>query len=265
MASVFWITEFGREHMPELVKVKVYGPKNQIGCLRQIETSGQDLLGIWRTAVEGKLSRLPQLILGGTAALEDLIAWTATYVPGLSPLSGLIRLMTPSAFHDVRNRVPLKDWEELAGAAVGLMYGEVMSYAHLSTDLKAIDIEMCRSTLSYVLMRDLALGGNEDDLVAIAGDWMALRKRAGLSTRKGSCELVVDIAREWTRSQRDMSLFGRNSWPIFQRDADLGSQLAAFEEDHGRYYHVADHLRRTDLTAEQRVRIFDDVATSIGK
>ena len=264
MASVFWITEFGREQLPEFVKGEsVRRRRISFADLQRIETSARDLLGVWRTVGEGKLSRLPQVILGERAALEDLVAWAATYVPGLSPLSSLIRLMTPWAFHAFRNRVPVTDWEDLAGAAVGLMYGEVMSYANTSRDVKAIDIDMCRSTLSYVLMRDIALGGNEDDVAAIAKDWITLRASAGLYTRKGSCDLVVDIAKEWSRSQRDMPRFGRHSWPIFQPDADLTDQLATFVEYSGKYGDVANYLHATELTAEQRVRIFDRVATAL--
>ena len=247
--------------MPELVKGGSLRPR-RIGSreLDQIEASGQNLLGVWRTAGKGKLSPLPQLILGRSSALEDLVAWTATYVPGLSPLSSLIRLMTPQTFRYCISRAGVKDWERLAGAAVGLMYGEVMSYANLTIDIGAIDRELCRSTLSYVLMRNIALGGNEKDVVAIAEDWLTLRQHAGLSTKKDSCKLIADIAKEWMRSEWEMSLFDSKGWPIFHRDNDLLGELKSLGGFQGGDKNVIGSLKETNLTAEQRVRIFDELA-----
>ena len=264
MARVFWITEFNREQIPEIVKGEGLRPRRiSSGGLQQIETSNHELLGVWRTSRKSKLPPLPQVVIGRPAALEDLIAWTATYVPGLSPLSNLMRLMTPEAFRHFRNRDRLKDWEVAASAAVGLMYGEVLSYANLSTDIRTIDIEICRSTLSYVLMRNLVLGGNEDDVMAIAENWMTLRQRAGLSTNRTSCELILSIAIEWIRSQGEMSLFDTHNLPLPIVRGELLGQLELLGELPGKRKKVVDSLRNTGLSAEEKVRIFDQMALNI--
>ena len=264
MANAFWVREFGREQVPEFVKGEALQPR-RIGSaeLRQIETSEQRLLGLWRTVGSGKLSPLPQVILGKSSTLEDLVAWTATYVPGLCPLSRLVRLMTPSEFHKWRNRGSIKEWEEFAGGAVGLMYGEVMSYAHPATDIRTIDADMCRSTLSYVLMRCIVLGGNDKDIRSISDDWITLRRRAGLSTKKASCELIVDIAEEWADSPREMSLFGLDIRPAQEGVQELFRQLGGYEHIPLRGNMGVGSSEETKLTAEQRVRIFDEMALRV--
>ena len=264
MASTFWMWEFRREQIPELVKGEGVRPQ-RVGLrdLRQIGSRAEHLVGVWRADTRGKLPPLPGVILGSTAALQDLVAWTSTYVPGLCPLSGLVRLMTIPTFDYMQDRRRSKEWGDLAGGAVGLMYGEVMSYVHLGADIRAIDIDMCRGTLSYALMRSIALGGCDKDIGAISKDWITLRRRAGLSTRMESCDLIVEIARNWEHSGREGSLFGSDTWPVLQETSDLFTRLKAFGEfsiagsDSGSWDEDA------ELTAEQRVRIFDEVAKKI--
>ncbi|MDE2792098.1 MAG: hypothetical protein OXI81_16975 [Paracoccaceae bacterium] len=138
-----------------------------------------------------------------------------------------------------------------------------MSYLHVGADIRTIDFDMCRSTLSYVLMRSIALGGNEGDVGAIANDWLTLRKHAGLPTRMESCDLIVDIARSWEGPGRGSSLFGSGGWPALYETRDLFGRLTAYGG-----FSIADGNRvgsenDAGVTAEQRVRIFDEVARKV--
>ena len=264
MVSTFWIQEFERDQIPELVKGGGLRPRRiGVGDLRKIDHSANSLIGIWRTEAKGELPPLPRVILGSSPALQDLVAWTATYVPGLSPLSGLVRLMTIQAFQFQRNRNKGREWGDLVGGAVGLMYGEVMSYLHVGADIRTIDIDMCRSTLSYVLMRSIALGGCESDVGAIANDWLTLRKHAGLPTRRESCDLIVDIARSWEESRRGSSLFGSSGWPALYETRDLFGLLKTYGELPVADGNLIGSENDSELTAEQRVRIFDEVARKV--
>ena len=171
--------------------------------------------------------------------------------------------MTIPAFHFERSRNRSRAWGDLVGGAVGLMYGEVMSYLHVGADIRTIDVDMCRSTLSYVLMRSIALGGCERDIDVIAKDWLTLRKHAGLPTRIESCDLIVDIARSWEGSRRGSSLFGSGGWPSLYETRDLFGRLKTYGE-----FPIADGNlfgleSDAEVTAEQRVRIFDEVARKV--
>ena len=266
MTNIYWKKLFKREQIPELLNGKGDRPiRTSLVELGKSETLADDLLGLWRTSGKGKTTPLPQIILGSSAALQDLIAWTSTYVPGLSPLSSIVHLMTFSTFRKLQNRNIVSQWNNLASFAVGLMYGEVMSYAHQHTDIRKMDIEMCRSTLAYVLMRSVALGGNEEEIVNISSAWIHLRKQAGLSTRIDSCQLVLDIVKDWAHSQREGLLIGEICSPVLRGENETINLLRKYPNAPRYSGDLVGAMNDSELTAEQRVKIFDEIAISLVK
>src|SRR5208283_5197636 len=87
-----------------------------------------ELLGIWYAREQAALAPLPQLLVADGPVLDDLFAWGASYLRALGPLSSIIRTITQNQFNDILNRnFPLQPWK-LAGGAIGLIVGEILSH-----------------------------------------------------------------------------------------------------------------------------------------
>lgn len=261
---MFCVAEFSREKILDLVKGESIDYKKvDLTEIESIDLPEDMLLGVWRFIDSSKLPLLPQLILGKRQALEDLLAWTTTYVPGLFPLSSLVRMMAPSTFRGIRKKTDIRGWNELTGAAVGLMYGELLSYANNPKDLSEINYDMCRSTLTYVLFRCIALGGGEEDVSKVAEDWIRLRLQAGLETRTSSCNLIFDITKELVFSEDGLSIVKIDDKTNFRKEIDLLNQIEMIDQGRGILKNTTGMVKETNLTAEERVLIFDEIASRI--
>ncbi len=263
--DTFWISDLTRDRLAELVSAQPAKTRRvSMSQLAAVDVAPDSAIGIWRAPTKQGQSPLPQVIIGQQAVLEDMIAWVATYLPTLGPLSGQCRLLTPKAFEDAHRKTSTLDWRSLAGSAVALCFGEVLSYASHSVQPTDISFVMCRSTLSFALMRSTALGCSSNRLQETAKAWKAVRNRLGQSTNLQSSELILQIV-------LDLAL----DTPVGKKDAVAGLRGAlgynvdvqSFLEDFGNKYTykpLANSIRdNRSLTAEEKVELFDLVSPEL--
>lgn len=263
--DTFWISDLTRDRFAELVSAQPAETQRvSMSQLAAIDVAPDSAVGIWRAPAKQGQSPLPQVIIGKQAVLEDLIAWVATYLPTIGPLSGQCRLLTPKAFHDAHRKSTKSDWRSIAGSAVALCFGEVLSYASHSVQPTDISFVMCRSTLSFALMRGTALGCSPNRLQEISEAWKAVRNKLGQSTNLDSSELILQIVLNFAFDT-----------PIGENDRVAGPHgvlgynvdVQSFLEDYGNKYTsklLANRIRDSrPLTAEERVELFDLVSPDL--
>ena len=263
--DTFWISDLTRDRLAELVSAQPAKTQRvSMSQLGTIDVAPDSAVGIWRAPTKQGQSPLPQVIIGKQAVLEDLVAWVATYLPTLGPLSGQCRLLTPKAFQDAHRKATTSDWRSLAGSAVALCFGEVLSYASHSVQPTDISFIMCRSTLSFALMRSAALGRSANRLQETAEAWKAVRNRLGQSTNLQSSELILQIVLDFafdTPVGKDDAAAG------FHGVLDYNVDVQSFLEDYGSKYTykpLANRIRDSrTLTAEEKVELFDLVSPEL--
>ena len=250
--DTYWVSDLTRDRIVERVNARLGNTRRvSLSQLAKIEVALDSAVGIWRAPAKQEQSPLPQVIIGHQAVLEDLIAWVATYLPTLGPLSAQSRLITPTTFQETHLTTATSDWRSLAGSAVALCYGEVLSYASHSVQPADISFVMCRSTLSFALMRSKILGGSPNRLQETAEAWKDVRNRFGQSTNRQSSDLILqiilDVAFETPYGESDKVGVLRGM-PGY--DVDVPSIV----ESYGSRYAIRDDQT---LTAEGKVELFD--------
>ena len=263
--DTFWTSDLTRDRLAELVSAQPAKTRRvSMSQLAAIDVAPDSAVGIWRAPAKQGQSPLPQVIIGKQAILEDLIAWVATYLPTLGPLSGQCRLLTPKAFQDANRKATTSDWRSLAGSAVALCFGEVLSYASRSVQPIDISFVMCRSTLSFALMRSTALGCTPSRLQETAEAWKAVRNRLGQSTNLQSSELILQIVRDFAF---DTPVGKNDTVAGLQGVLDYNFAVQSFLEDYGNKYTskpLANRIRDSrTLTAEEKVELFDLVSPEL--
>ena len=232
--------------------------------LATIDIAPDSAIGVWRAPAKQGQSPLPQVIIGNQSVLEDLIAWVATYLPTLGPLSAQSRLLTPTAFQDAHRKAAMSDWRSLAGSAVALCLGEVLSYASQSLQPTDISFVMCRSTLSFALIRSTILGCAPNRLQETAQAWKDVRSKLGQSTNLQSSDLILQIVLDFAFDT-----------PVDKNDMVAGLRGAlgydvnvqSLVEDYGNKYTskpFANWIKDSrTLTAEEKVELFDLVSPEL--
>src|SRR6266851_8707924 len=103
---------------------------------------------VWREYPQG-FSELPHAIVAHRATLDDLFAWSATYMRGVGPLSSYCRiLLTNEAgllFDNIKGGIP----PPVQSAFVGLIIAEVLVLSRYQLRLGDISLATCESTLAY--------------------------------------------------------------------------------------------------------------------
>lgn len=156
-ANNLWTTSLRREQLLELLEGR--GPRPiRVGDPRAISRgNNSELLGIWSTDKENALSPLPQLIVADRSVLDDLFAWSASYLRAFGPLSAIIRTLTPAQFDSVLNRaLPSEPWK-IAGGAIGLIIGEILSHSE-KIPVETAAAATPNSTLAFAMLRAWYLG-----------------------------------------------------------------------------------------------------------
>lgn len=118
------------------------------------------LSGVWREQ-ERPFHTFPLAIIVDGSRHRAFLAWTATYLPQLKPFTAFCRVVTIDQFHKLEknsddNKVPSLGL--LEEACLGLLLGELCTLTAGGFDIRGVSLAACESTLSYTIMRQLALG-----------------------------------------------------------------------------------------------------------
>ena len=178
--DTYWVAELRREQLLDVVQDRDYRLRSarrfELADLRPPQ--GQ-LIAMWRAKNAADRTPLPQVIVAEPPVMGDLLAWSATYLRGLGPLTAQTRVLTPAELRAALREQPEGIWWRLAGGAVGLVIGEVLAYAGQAIPITDIGLAACRGSLSFVLMRAAALGAFYDEFQELADLWAQLRSETG--------------------------------------------------------------------------------------
>ena len=272
MAAVdqnLWVGPIQREQLVEMLDGR--GPRpnraSESDIRRLLEWPG--LVGIWSADEEQLLSPLPNTIIGKREVLEDLFAWSATYLRALGPLSSISRIITPEQFVAIVDRRPPKVSWEIAGGAVGLIVSEVMALGD-GIDIDTAAAATPTSTLSFAIFRAWALGlparsideisntytylsreihGSATDHIRGAAAEMAASLMASNDVLVGRKDRVNSRYRRWISELRKGANIYDVARDVLSISADfiIGSEVG----------------RLAEMTAEARVEFFDAFSSSL--
>ena len=268
--QTLWTASFRRENLIELIEGHGQRPKKNTRLLDKTPEVEGELLGIWSATEAHSLSPLPQVIVGSQRSLEDLFAWSASYLRAMGPISSLVRILTLEQFSDLLNiRPPVGQWD-IAGGAVGIIIGEVLSSSSRSVGLKGAATATPNITLSFAIFRAWALGFPASVFQEIFESYVKLSRNLGRPFVDDICPAVMQVVTSLLETQQSSGEEGVKrlglapTWIRKLREGvnvyDLASEVMQLSSD---LFHQKDAEQIRNMTAEERVQSFDMYAPSI--
>ena len=170
-----WFKSVSREQLPD-----IFNPARQSHSDFAQETSGipallpTNQLGvIWRLNPM-ETSSLPSAILISKDEVQDFLAWAATYIPIVRPLTAYCRVLEQDTDVPLWQRIE-PSLGRLEDACLGLILGEAATYLDGKLDVKQLSPIICARTYSYAMTRALALRILTPDKDPISPAWFDLR------------------------------------------------------------------------------------------
>ena len=159
---------------------------------------------VWSEYPQG-LSELPHAIVAHRATLDDLFAWSATYMRGVGPLSSYCRiLLTNEAgllFENLKHGTP----PQVRSAFVGLIIAEVLVLSRYHLRLEDISLAACESTLAYLFARAIVLGRPSETCGSLPEKWLRVKQYTHPNALTPAVQGIVDtcklVAELWGRDQ----------------------------------------------------------------
>lgn len=263
-----WIATFRRDqladivdgHRPTLQSGDAWGASKHL-------KSGY-LLGIWVGESRSLLHAFPHIVVSDQGVLQDLYAWSGTYLRSLGPLSSLMRILTTEQFEiQLRRRAFDRLWD-IVGGMVGVITAESLIRGQCSIATLASDLRP-NMALSSAIFRSFSLGYPEGVMAEIVHNYLGLwsmvelqrisapmRKLPHVATSLLGVEWVDDSTRPlFARSRGWMNELRSGARPL-----DIAREVIPYDDDAsgGRYIDQVE-----EMTAEERVRMFDSVAPRI--
>lgn len=269
--SSYWIAEISRDQLLDLMigeEPEVRSSSiEEIG--RGLEPAAGLIIAIWRTLGESGRSPLPQVIVGNPCAIGDLLAWSASYLRGLGPITAQVRILTPGELAMALELKPHSNWWRLAGAAAGLVIGEVLSSARRSALPNEVSVWAARSTLSFALMRAIAIGATTTDFPSLSAAWESLRRQSGQMETKNPTQVVVRVARILVpvishNRNAESQTEPMESWFLEANSRNDLARAIKTVSERNEFRSLALLIQdRDDLTAEKRIVRFDEVINKV--
>jgi hypothetical protein len=229
-----------------------------------LSSASGSLIAIWRASSKADLTPLPQIILGDFATLEDLFAWSASYLRGVGPLTAQCRVLTPDMFRQALRPRLEAAWGTLAGGAVGSVFGEVLMHTRGTMPISRITQAACRGTLSFALMRATAVGVPLHELPHVGTIWDEIRGQTGQAPTivpSGEISEAVLSLVAAKLNERSADRGKLEEWFVaFLSKDGTGNLLHQIRKSFGPLPNdlVLDNFNQ--LTAEARVKALDELA-----
>lgn len=140
---------------------------------------------------------LPSVVVTNNGDLENFLAWTATYVNGLKPLTAHCRVITARhADRYLHNGSAIHGVTPLNRAGVALVLCEAMAYLTRQADVSLVPVIAIERTFSFLMTRATNVGvaslEGEKELLA---RWSMLRSSSGTAIPTGMPKALEDV---WT-------------------------------------------------------------------
>ena len=263
-----WIATFRRDQLADIVEGR--GPTPKAGdawCASKGIKTGY-LLGIWIDEGRSLSHPLPQVVVAEQNVLQDLFAWSGTYLRSLGPLSALMRVVTTEQFEIQLNRKYSNNLWDLVGGMIGIIAAEIMIRGQIAIGTVASN-HRPETALSYAIFRSVILGYPSvvlDDIVHnYLGLWgMFESGKIGAPIRNLPHVAMTLLGIERSEDKTRPLFVRSREWMDDLRSGaslvDIARQAIPYEDDDNNRRYVD---RIEEMTAEERVRLFDSVAPRI--
>ena len=268
-----WTVQFRREQLLEFVDGRGPQPRREdIPGLEGLKDDGQ-LIGVWCSSGAEGVSPLPQVIVGHEQSLHDLFAWSASYLRGLAPLTSLVRTLTPKRLATVLHSEPTDERWRIAGGAVGLLLAETCIRSEQPIGINDAAVYAPNATLSFAILRAWSLGYPIEVVHEILDNYTNLWREFGPSSsdslHRALSDSVMSVAtallgKDSLRSEAGQRRSRATDWMGLLRQGRSVFELMSEvmkppQELFGG--HVSERMK--EMTAEERVQVFDTLAPSI--
>ena len=267
----YWTAVFRREQLLELLEGRGPWPKNDNRLTAVRHCGKTDLVGIWTTARAKAFSPLPQVIVGTDECLGDLFAWSGTYLRELGLISGLVRTMSLAQFDSALTRSPPKELWEIAGAAVGIVIGEVWCRSGSRITLEEAATATPNSTLSYAMMRSWALGYRTEHSREVFDKYGKVAQILGHPLQENIARSVLDVvgtvvgAGGYEEDEKARISVVSGWWELLRGNVNVYEVLPEVLRYPKDLFGARDIEGIKGKTAEERVQFFDVLAPMLAK
>lgn len=263
-----WTAALRREQLVELLEGRGPRPTRDDPTRLRLTAGGKELLGVWVAEDDRSLSPLPQILIAERTVLDDLFAWSASYLRALGPLSAITRPLTPNQFEALLNRrLPQEPWK-VAGGAVGLVICEVMALSE-GIEMEGAAGATPNSTLSFAILRAWSLGLPLEAIDEISDGFTRLSHEMQRLLPKNIVRGVEEITTALLGVDHDGNRIGlplqrarhwmhdlRSGANIYELACEVLRQSTDLLSDH-------DVVHLEEMTAEKRVQFFDALTPSL--
>lgn len=258
----FWTATFRREQLLELLEGR--GPRpTKDGQLSAVGSGPQDkLIGIWKVARTESVSPLPQVIVGDDKSLDDLFAWSGSYLRELGPISGLVRTLSFDQLSNALAREPPSRLWDVAAGAVGIVVAEVWCRSGPNIGLEEAAVVVPNSTLAYAMLRSWALGFRREIVQETFDRYV---KSATILGRPMSADIAQSVLLVVSTLIGSTESRGENSdttkwWEALRAGVSAYDVLPEVLHHPRDLFAVRDVEQVREMTAEERVKFFDLLA-----
>ncbi len=255
--SEFEAIRFRREELGQILQGPIDRVPVEKNSLSEFISRGRsgELTCVWRRSS----GELPVLLTGKSDDLADACAWSAAYLTGVGPLSGIMRILPSEAVNsntfsrdggDIGHVEP-----RIAHLFVGLIFGEL--YARASPGSRSVQASLTAATssLSFALAR-ACLQPHLFSLEQVFNRWQFARDvtRSSITHRIDEC--VKEVSRELASPNLLTTSMGPGQLALARsRSLDLNKILDSDAQS---------ELARIDKEpAEARVRIADKLLAQV--
>lgn len=210
---------------------------------------------------------LPEVIVGSRSSLDDLIAWSASYIHGLGALSANSRLLLSEEAGLLFQTETTPALHHLTALAA-LIIAEAMVLAEPAAAINTISILAFKSTLSFVYARSLVLGRGIRS--KLSDQWERVHRIINPSSR--SVNLIPNIV-QTCDSVMQLLQNERSEGAITRVELWLKEIAASGEAKPGLVLEILKSIGEfryesqikslLDLTPADRVKLFDELAPKI--
>ena len=209
------------------------------------------------------LSPLPQVIAGEEQCLDDLFAWSASYLRGLGPLSGLVRTLSFKQLIDALSCQPPTEGWKVAGGVVGLIVAEVCCRGGPRIGIGEAAGALPHSTLSFAISRAWALGYPSHTIHELVEQYIQLSHGLGRSSNEEISRAVVNVAstvvgmKDIPGSKQRKRGSTDRWWDLLRGGVGVYDVMSEVLRNPNALFGDMDVYRTSEMTAEEKVQFFD--------
>jgi len=194
-------------------------PRRDFGAVSALspELLDDELLLVWQDDPRDSIS-LPNAIITKSRESRDFLAWAATYVHALRPLTAYVRVTDYQIAERAMKIQNPPSLQRLENACIGLMLGETATHLGGMWDLKQASVRTCASASSYsfAMARALGMGSVSLDTDDVSKTWFEARE----ATRQPSLSLDRSVlSAPW----RVLLGLEHGTWKENTKDRQLGT------------------------------------------